>query len=192
MAETPSTMLPLGTPLPALKLSDPVTGAPVDPAELARGKKGLLVAFICNHCPYVIHIRDVFVKTAHSALDRGLAVVAVNSNDVKGYPQDGPAEMARLAKVERWRFPFLFDATQEAAHAMRAACTPDLFLFDGALKLAYRGQFDDSRPGNGKPVTGASLAAAIDAVLAGEAPSPEQRASVGCNIKWKPGNAPRY
>jgi hypothetical protein len=185
-------MLPLGTPLPPLRLSDPVSGQPVDPAELARGQKGLLVAFICNHCPYVHHIRDVFVVTAHAALDRGLAVVAVNSNDAQAYPQDGPAEMARLARGEGWRFPFLFDESQEAARALRAACTPDLFLFDGELRLAYRGQFDDSRPGNGKPVTGGSLSAAIDAVLAGRAPSPEQRASIGCNIKWRPGNAPQY
>lgn len=191
MAETPSSMLPLGTPLPPLRLTDPSSGLPVDPAELARGKKGLLVAFICNHCPYVVHVRDVLVRTAHAALDRGLAVVAVNSNDAQAYPQDGPAEMARLAREEGWRFPFLFDESQEAARALHAACTPDLFLFDGELRLAYRGQFDDSRPGNGKPVTGSSLAAAIDAVLAGRAPSPDQRASIGCNIKWRPGNAPR-
>jgi hypothetical protein len=191
MAETPSSMLPLGTPLPALRVSDPISGRTVDPAELARGKKGLLVAFICNHCPYVIHIRAALVKTAHAALDRGLAVVAINSNDAKGYPQDAPPEMARLATDEGWRFPFLFDESQEAARALRAACTPDLYLFDAGLRLAYRGQFDDSRPGNGKPVTGASLVAAIEDVLAGRAPSADQRASIGCNIKWRPENAPR-
>lgn len=187
MSETPSSMLPLGTPLPPLRLSDPTSGRPVDPADLARGKKGLLVTFICNHCPYVVHIRGALVKLAHAALDQGLAVVAVNSNDAEGYPQDGPAAMARLAADEGWRFPFLFDETQESARVMHAACTPDLYLFDAGLKLAYRGQFDDSRPGNGKPVTGASLAAAIDAVLAGRAPSPEQRPSLGCNIKWRRG-----
>jgi thiol-disulfide isomerase/thioredoxin len=190
MAETPSAMLPLGTPLPALRLTDPATGAAVDPAGLAHGKRGLLVAFICNHCPYVLHIRPAFVRTAHAALDRGLAVVAVNSNDAEAYPQDGPEEMVRLAKGEGWRFPFLFDEPQEAARAMRAACTPDLFLFDAGLRLAYRGQFDDSRPGNGKPVTGASLEAAIDAVLAGREPPPDQRPSIGCSIKWRPGSSP--
>jgi hypothetical protein len=181
-------MLPLGTPLPALRLTDPLSGQVVRPADLARGTKGLLVAFLCNHCPYVRHIRDRFVMTAHLALDRGLAVVAVNSNDPESYPQDGPREMARLANAESWRFPFLFDESQEAAKALRAACTPDLFLFDRELKLVYRGEFDDSRPGNGKPVTGAALQAAIDALLAGKAPSPDQRASIGCSIKWKPGN----
>jgi hypothetical protein len=186
MAATPSTMLPLGTALPALPLADPRTGLAVDPAELARGRKGLLVAVICNHCPYVLHLRDVLVKTAHAALDRGLAVVAFNSNDPVAFPQDGPAQMAQLAKEEGWRFPFLFDESQNAARALRAACTPDLFLFDGALKLVYRGEFDDSRPGNGKPVTGASLAGAIDALLAGRPPLPVQRASIGCSIKWRP------
>jgi hypothetical protein len=116
----------------------------------------------------------------------------VNSNDPVAYPQDGPREMARLANGEAWRFPFLFDESQEAAKDLRAACTPDLFLFDGALRLVYRGEFDDSRPGNGRPVTGASLQAAIDALLAGRAPSADQRASIGCSIKWRPGNAPRY
>jgi peroxiredoxin len=190
MAETPSTMLPLGTPLPAFRLADAVTGRPVDGAELARGKKGLLVAFICNHCPYVKHIRSELVRAAHEALDQGLAVVAVNSNDEASYPQDGPAAMKQLATAERWRFPFLFDETQEVARAFRAACTPDLFVFDAALRLAYRGQFDDSRPSLTRPVTGASLRAALAAVAGGEPPSPEQRPSVGCNIKWKPGKGP--
>lgn len=185
MAETPSSMLPLGTPLPSLRLADPVTGAAVDPADLARGKQGLLVAFLCNHCPFVKHIRGALVRLAHGALDRGLAVVAVNSNDAAAYPEDGPAEMARLAAAEGWRFPFLFDETQDAARALQAACTPDLFLFDAGLRLAYRGQFDDSRPGNGRPVTGASLQAAVDAVLAGRPPTADQRPSIGCSIKWR-------
>lgn len=185
MAETPSSMLPLGTALPSLPLADPASGGPVDPGDLARGKKGLLVAVICNHCPYVKHVRGALVRLAHAALDRGLAVVAVNSNDAEAYPEDGPAEMAKLARAEGWRFPYLFDASQEAARALHAACTPDLFLFDAGLRLAYRGQFDDSRPGNGKPVTGASLQAAIDAVVEGRAPSPDQRPSVGCSIKWR-------
>jgi thiol-disulfide isomerase/thioredoxin len=187
MAETPSAMLPLGTPLPSFHLPDAVTGRTVDAAELARGKKGLLVAFICNHCPYVKHIRSELVRVSHEAIDQGLAVVAVNSNDEAAYPQDGPAAMKQLATAEGWRFPFVFDATQEVARAFRAACTPDLFLFDGGLHLAYRGQFDDSRPSLPRPVTGSSLRAAVDAVAAGKSPSPEQRPSVGCNIKWKPG-----
>jgi thiol-disulfide isomerase/thioredoxin len=190
MAETPSAMLPLGIPLPSFRLTDAVTGKPVDGAELARGKKGLLVAFICNHCPYVKHIRSELVRAAHEALDHGLTVVAINSNDEGSYPQDGPTAMKQLATAERWRFPFLFDDTQEVARAFRAACTPDLFVFDAGLKLAYRGQFDDSRPSLTRPVTGASLRAAIEAIAAGKAPSPEQRPSVGCNIKWKPGKSP--
>ena len=192
MAETPSTMLPLGTPAPPLRLADAVTGRVVDAAEAARGKKGLLVAFICNHCPFVRHIRKELVRVAHAALDQGFAVLAVNSNDEKAFPQDGPAAMRELAREEGWRFPFLFDETQEVARAFRAACTPDLFLFDGGLRLAYRGQFDDSRPSNDVPVTGASLSAAIAAVAAGRAPAADQKPSVGCNIKWKPGNAPPW
>ena len=190
MAETPSTMLPLGTPLPGLRLIDVVTNREVDAAQVARGKKGLLVAFLCNHCPFVKHIRAELVRVAHDALDRGFAVVAVNSNDEKAYPQDGPEAMRALAQGEGWRFPFLLDGAQEVAKSFRAACTPDLFLFDARLQLAYRGQFDDSRPSNGKPVNGASLRAAIDAVASGRAPQPEQKPSIGCNIKWKPGNAP--
>jgi thiol-disulfide isomerase/thioredoxin len=192
MAETPSTMLPLGTHAPTLHLSDAVTGSVVDAAEAARGKKGLLVAFICNHCPFVRHIRKELVRVAHAALDEGLAVLAVNSNDQKAFPEDGPAAMRQLAREEGWRFPFLFDETQEVAKAFHAACTPDLFLFDRGLRLAYRGQFDDSRPSNDKPVTGASLSAAIEAVAAGRSPAAEQKPSVGCNIKWRPGNAPPY
>ncbi len=192
MAETPSTMLPLNTPLPPLRLTDAVTGRAVDAAEEVRGRKGLLVAFMCNHCPFVKHIRKELVRVAHAALDQGFAVLAVNSNDEKAFPEDGPAAMRQLAQDEGWRFTFLFDGTQEVAKSFRAACTPDFFLFDSQLRLAYRGQFDDSRPSNGKPVTGASLRAAIDAVSAGRSPVAEQKASVGCNIKWKPGNAPAY
>jgi hypothetical protein len=183
-------MLPLGTVLPPLRLADAATGRAVQAAEEARGKKGLLVAFICNHCPYVKHIRKELVRVAHAALDQGFAVLAVNSNDEKAFPEDGPAAMRQLALDEKWRFPFLFDGTQEVAKAFHAACTPDLFLFDGQLRLAYRGQFDDSRPSNGKPVTGASLSAAIGAVAGNRAPTADQKPSVGCNIKWKPEAAP--
>ena len=190
MSATPSTMLPLGTPLPPFRLVDAATGRTVDAADAARGKKGLLVAFICNHCPYVQHIRRELVRVAHAALDRGLAVLAVNANDEGSYPQDGPAAMKELAQGEGWRFPFLFDATQEVARAFRAACPPDFFVFAGQLRLAYRGQFDDSRPSLATPVTGADLAAAIEAVAVGAAPRAEQRPSIGCNIKWKAGRAP--
>ncbi len=182
---TPSSMLPLGTALPRVRLTNAVDGAAVDVAALAEGKRGLLVAFLCNHCPYVVHIRKEFVRFAHDAMDRGLAVVAINSNDLRAYPQDGPGPMGRLAKDEHWRFPFLFDETQDVARAFGAECTPDLYLFDAAGKLAYRGQFDDSRPSNGKPVTGRDLRAALDAVLAGEKPSLDQKPSIGCNIKWR-------
>ena len=185
MAETASSMLPLGTPLPSVHLENAADSARVDLGELAAGKKGLLVLFICNHCPFVVHIRKELVHAAHDALDRGLAVAAINSNDAETYPQDGPAAMARLAKDERWRFPFLFDATQDIARAFHAECTPESFLFDAAGKLAYRGQFDDSRPSNGKPVTGRDVRAAVEAVAKGVAPASDQRPSVGCSIKWR-------
>jgi peroxiredoxin len=192
MAETPSTMLPLATPAPPLRLADAVTGRMIDAAEAARGKKGLLVAFLCNHCPYVKHVRKELVRVAHQALDAGFAVLAVNSNDEKAYPEDGPTAMRQLAREEGWRFPFLFDEAQEVAKAYRAACTPDLYLFDRDLRLAYRGQFDDSRPSKETPVTGASLSAAIEAVAGGRPPAADHKPSVGCNIKWKPGNAPPW
>jgi hypothetical protein len=178
-------MLPLGSPRPATKLPNTVDDSIVDLDALAAGKRGALVMFICNHCPYVVHVRAELVKLAHEAQDRGLAVVAINANSVISHPQDGPPHMARLAREEGWRFPFLFDDAQDVARAYRAACTPDLFLFDAAGKLAYRGQLDDSRPGNGKPVTGRDLRAAVEAVAAGQAPSTDQKPSIGCNIKWK-------
>jgi thiol-disulfide isomerase/thioredoxin len=178
-------VLPLGTPLPSVNLVDAVTSARVDLAALAAGKRGALVMFMCNHCPYVVHIRRQLVAAAHEALDLGLAVVAINSNSVDSHPQDGPSYMAELARNERWRFPFLFDESQDVARAFRAACTPDLYVFDAAGKLVYHGQFDDSRPSSGKPVTGRDLRAAVAAVAAGTAPPPDQRASIGCSIKWK-------
>lgn len=187
-----STMLELGSPLPALRLPDAVSGEPVDAAALARGQKGLLVAFLCNHCPYVQHVLPELLKVAHGALDQGFAVVAVNSNDEGTYPQDGPSAMRELARAQGWRLPFLFDATQEVAKAFRAACTPDLYLFDAQLRLAYRGRFDDSTPKNGKPVTGAALRTALEAVAAGRAPGADQVPSLGCNIKWRPGNEPPW
>jgi len=185
MASTPSSMLALGTPLPSIRLANAVDGAPVDVGALAKGKRGTLVLFICNHCPFVIHIRSELVRLAHEALELGLTVVAINSNDSEAYPQDGPTAMAKLARDESWRFPFLFDEAQTVARTFDATCTPDLYAFDGSGKLAYRGQFDDSRPGNGKRVTGRDLRLAVEAIAAGRAPAADQKPSVGCNIKWK-------
>jgi redoxin len=186
MAEI-SSMLPLGTPLPTIRLKNAVDGAMVDVGALSADKRGTLVMFLCNHCPFVVHIRGELLRVAHEALDRGLAVFAINSNDLETYPQDGPDAMALLARQEKWRFPFLFDATQEVARSMHAQCTPDLYVFDVGGKLAYRGQFDESRPSNGKPVTGRDLSSALEAVASGRAPLSDQRPSVGCSIKWRAG-----
>ena len=177
-------MLPLGTKLPAFTLPNAVDGRPVS-SSAAAGKNGTLVMFICNHCPYVIHIRSELIKAAHEAIEQGISVVAINSNSTRTHPQDGPEHMKTLATTEKWRFPFLFDATQEVARAFHAECTPDLYLFDAEGRLADRGQFDDSRPANGKPITGSDLRAAIEAVVAGQKPSANQKPSVGCNIKWR-------
>ena len=184
-------MLPLGTPMPDFDLRDVRTGERVSSADL-RGAPATVVAFWCNHCPFVIHVAEAFVAFAREAAERGVRVVAISSNDVEGYPQDGPEAMARLAEKSGYGFPYLFDDTQEVAKAFAAACTPDLYLFDREGRLVYRGQFDDSRPGNDHPVTGRDLREALDRVLAGEAVPSDQRPSVGCNIKWKPGNAPDY
>ena len=185
MADTPSGMLPLGTPLPAIRLTNAVDGAPVDVGALAEGKRGTVVLVICNHARSSSMFGASSFAWPTRRIDLGLAVVAINSNDLATYPQDGPDAMARLARAERWRFPFLFDDTQAVARALHAECTPDLFVFDAQKKLAYRGQLDDSRPSNGKPVTGRDLRAAIEAVAAGRSPSADQRPSVGCSIKWR-------
>jgi thiol-disulfide isomerase/thioredoxin len=182
---TPSKLLPLGTRLPQVRLENAVDGAEVDVDQLSAQKRGTVVLFVCNHCPYVVHIRRELVRAAHEALDQGFAVVAINSNDENAYPQDGPSEMAKLARQEGWRFPFLFDRSQDVARAFQAACTPEIYLFDNQRKLAYHGQFDDSRPSNGKPVTGRDLRAALEAVAAGKAPPEPQMQTIGCNIKWK-------
>jgi peroxiredoxin len=185
MAATESKMLPLGTPLPDFTLPDVLGGRKVSAAELT-GPRGVLVMFICNHCPYVVHLRPRLVEVAHRALDAGFSVAAINSNSVLTHPEDGPGPMRHLGTAEGWRFPFLFDETQAVAHAFGAACTPDLFLFDASRGLAYRGQFDGARPGKPTPVTGEDLQAALDAVASGAAPAARQVPSLGCNIKWHP------
>jgi peroxiredoxin len=190
MAATESTMLELGTLAPAFRLPD-FDGKPVAHDDF-KDAPALLVAFICNHCPFVKHIRTEFANFAREYQRQGLAVVAINSNDTHAYPQDAPPAMAEEARSAGYTFPYLFDETQKTAQAYKAACTPDFFLFDSTRRLVYRGQFDASRPGNKLPVTGADLRAACDAVLA-RAPVPQdQKPSIGCNIKWKPGNEPVY
>jgi peroxiredoxin len=188
MAETPSTMLATGTVAPDFRLPD-TQGKQVSLDDF-KDAPALLVAFICNHCPYVKHVRSKFAEVARDYQWRGVGVVAISSNDADSYPDDGPAEMAKEVTLAGYTFPYLYDETQQVAKAYRAACTPDFFLFDHDRRLVYRGQFDDSRPGNGKPVTGKDLTAAVDAVLAGKPVPTQQRPSVGCNIKWKRGNAP--
>jgi thiol-disulfide isomerase/thioredoxin len=188
MARTPSTMPPLGRKAPPFRLPDAVTRRPVALDDFADAP-ALLVAFICNHCPFVKHIRTGLAAFAREYQAKGLAIVAINANDVAAYPDDSPERMKDEAKAAGYVFPYLYDETQSVARAYDAACTPDFFLFDRSRKLVYRGQFDDSRPENGKPVTGADLRAASAAVLDGKAVSPEQRPSIGCNIKWKAGSA---
>lgn len=191
MAETPSTMLPLGTKAPHFNLPRP-DGKLISIDDF-NDAPALLVVFMCNHCPYVQHIRtrfSIMAKEYQGA--RGVAIVGINSNDFARYPDDSPAKMTEEIERTEYSFPYLYDETQEVAKAYHAACTPDFFLFDGKRSLVYRGQFDDSRPGNGRLVTGDDLSAAIEAVLAGHEVSPDQRPSVGCNIKWKQGNEPAY
>jgi peroxiredoxin len=190
MVAVTSTMLPLGTPAPDFKLPDPA--GEVHALDDFVGAPALVVAFICNHCPYVKHIREKLADVTGAMLDRGVAVVGINSNDPDAYPDDAPAAMAAEAKRYGYRFPYLVDADQEVAKAYRAACTPDFYVFDADRRLAYRGQFDDSRPSNGKPVTGDDLLAAVEAVLAAKPVPEDQHPSMGCNIKWKPGNAPEW
>jgi peroxiredoxin len=191
MARTNSTMiLELGTPAPYFMLPDP-KGKRVSLDDF-RDAKALLVVFMCNHCPYVKHIRSALAQFAREYQPKGLAMVGINSNDAAAYPDDSPEKMAEEIRSVGYTFPYLYDATQEVAKAYRAACTPDFFLFDRNRKLVYRGQFDGSRPGNNVPVTGEDLRAAVDAVLEGRPVSTEQRPSMGCNIKWKPGNEPEY
>lgn len=185
MARTPSTMLPLGTELPAFSLPEPRTGAEIGSEDYAG--QPLVVAFVCNHCPFVVHIWESFVAFADEAAERGVNTVAISSNDVDNYPDDSPEKMAELAHRSGANFAYLYDESQAVARAFDAACTPDFYLFDAAGKLVYRGQFDAARPGNGEPVDGADMRAAVDALLAGRAIGADQRPSMGCNIKWKAG-----
>jgi thiol-disulfide isomerase/thioredoxin len=186
-------MLPLRTPAPRFELIEPLTGKHRTFEELAEGNHGVVIAFICVHCPYVIHLRDRLLEVAREYQARGIQFAAICANDPENYPQDAPEKIAEEAREHAYPFPYLHDDTQEVAKAYRAACTPDFYLFDEHRKLVYRGQFDSSRPGNHQPVTGDDLKAAMDALLAGDPIRADaQRPSVGCNIKWKPGNEPAY
>jgi peroxiredoxin len=190
MVATASTMLALGTKAPDFTLPD--TGGKMVSLKDFSDAKALLVVFMCNHCPFVKHIIDKFVEIVKEYQPKGVSVVGVNSNDVGNFPEDSPENMAALANAKGFTFPYLYDETQETARAYKAACTPDFFLFDEKRKLVYRGQLDDSRPGNGRPITGADLKAAMDAVLNGKDAPKIQKPSMGCNIKWKAGNEPAY
>jgi peroxiredoxin len=184
-----STMRELGSPAPPFELPDQARGGKVS-LEDAAGPAGLLVMFICNHCPYVKHVRPELVRVAGDYGGRGVGVVAIGSNDAFQYPEDGPEAMTAEAERYGYPFPYLWDETQEVARAYQAACTPDLFLFDAGRRLFYRGQLDDSRPSNGRPLTGRDLRAALDALLEGRPAPQPQLPSIGCGIKWKPGNRP--
>ncbi len=184
MARTPSNMLALGTKAPEFELYDTVTDKTFD-LEALKGPKGILIMFICNHCPFVKHVNPEIAKLGEEYQAKGFGIVAISSNDVENYPDDSPELMKETAQSEAYTFPYLYDEDQSVAKAYDAACTPDFFLFDENLELAYRGQLDDSRPGNEKPVTGKDLRDAMDAILAGEKVSEDQKPSIGCNIKWK-------
>ena len=184
MARTPSNMLALGTKAPDFSLVDTVTDTQKSLTEV-KGEKGTVIMFICNHCPFVVHVNPEISKLGKEYQSNGIGFVAISSNDVINYPDDAPHLMKQKAAEEGYSFPYLYDETQEVAKAYDAACTPDFYLFDGNLDLVYRGQLDDSRPGNGLPLTGTDLRNAMDALLAGKAIDSEQKPSIGCNIKWK-------
>jgi peroxiredoxin len=190
MVATASTMLPLGTKAPDFQLPD--TNGNIVSLSDFEAVPALLVIFMCNHCPFVKHVLDGMVELIKEYQDKGVAVIGINSNDVENYAEDTPEKMAEVAAQKGFTFPYLYDETQQVAKAYRAACTPDFFLFDRDRKLFYRGQMDDSRPGNGIAVTGADLRAALDALLQNKQPPAQQKPSIGCNIKWKSGNEPDY
>ncbi len=191
MVLTPSTRLALGTSAPDFELTDTVSGRAVRLGDFGA-KKALLVMFLSNHCPYVQHVREELARLAKDYARKDVAIVAICANDERTHPADAPARMTEEARRNGWTFPYLHDPTQAVAKAYTAACTPDLFLFDRSRRLVYRGQLDDSRPGNGKPVTGTDLRRALDAVLADKPVPADQKASLGCNIKWRAGNEPEY
>ncbi len=190
MSATLSTMLEIGTKAPSFELPD-TDGSKVSLNDL-KFDKGVLVMFICNHCPYVKHLNKGLVEFANEYKQKGIECIAISSNDVENYPQDSPDLMKELSEQHNFPFPYLYDETQEVAKAYKAACTPDFFLFDSNLELFYRGQFDDSRPGNGKPVSGNDMRAAANSLIEGEENFESQTPSMGCNIKWKSGNEPEY
>ena len=177
-------MIPLGSEAPDFRLPDVVSGSELSLGDL-KSDVATVLMFICNHCPYVKHLQDGLVEVADEYIPKGVSFIAINSNDVENYPDDSPEKMKEVAEEKGYKFPYLFDETQEVAKAYDAACTPDFFVYDRALKCVYRGQFDDSRPGNGKPVTGKDMRMALDSIVAGEAVDWEQIPSIGCNIKWK-------
>src|SRR5579862_3054740 len=191
MALTPSTMLPLGTAAPDFSLADTVSGKKVSLATF-KDKKALVVMFICNHCPYVKHLKPALVQFGKDYEKKDAAIVAISANDPVTHPEDAPEKLGAEAKSLGYAFPYLFDETQGVAQAYKAACTPDFYVFDAARKLAYRGQFDSSRPGNNQPVTGSDLRTALEAVMAGKPVPAKQAPSLGCNIKWREGNEPGY
>ena len=191
MVRTASTMLPLGTQAPDFQLPDVVSGETISLATFA-GKKALLVMFICRHCPFVKHLQTELAQIGKDYADRNVGIVAISANDATNYPDDAPDKLKEMAQQLGFAFPFCYDESQETAKTYTAACTPDFFLFDADGRLVYRGQLDDSRPSTDKPVTGKDLRTALDAVLAAQPINPDQQPSIGCNIKWKPGNEPRY
>ena len=188
---TSSAMLPLGTAAPPFSLHDVVSGRSYS-LDSFSDKNPILIMFICRHCPYVVHVQEELARVGRDYRDRGLGIIAISSNDPVGYPDDAPPKLKEMALRLGFTFPFCHDDTQEVAKAYHAACTPDFYLFDRDRRLVYRGQLDDSRPGNNKLVTGRDLRAAIQAVLAGKSIDGNQRPSIGCSIKWKPGHAPPY
>lgn len=191
MVKTPSTMLELGTQAPSFSLPDVVSGEMISLQDFAS-KKALLVMFLCRHCPYVKHVEQEIGRIGRDYAEEDLGIVAICANDIEAYPQDAPESLKEMAEELGFSFPYLYDEGQQVAKAYRAACTPDFYVFDGGRKLAYRGQLDESRPGNGIPVTGEDLRTALDDVLADRPVSFDHRPSVGCNIKWKRGNEPEY
>ena len=191
MALKESTMLALGTPMPDFSLLDVCSQEMIRPKAF-QDKAALLVMFICRHCPYVVHVQEELTKLGRDSQDTVFGLLGISSNDAEVYPADAPPRLKEMAEQLGWQFPFCYDETQDVAKAFTAACTPDFFVFDRQRCLVYRGQLDGSRPGNGQPVTGKDLRAALDAVLAGKPVNSQQRPSAGCNIKWKPGNEPEY